>query len=70
MGLGNCENNMMLNGIRTEVNSVQDYGEAPSYCGTNELYERVGTNYNADDLADKIPAVLKKMEKKLGVLYH
>ena len=37
---------------------------------TDELYERVGTNYNADDLADKLPAALNKMEKKLGVLYH
>lgn len=27
----------------------------------DELHEKVGTNYNADDLADKIPETLKKM---------
>ncbi|KKR29781.1 NAD(P)H-hydrate dehydratase [Candidatus Woesebacteria bacterium RIFCSPHIGHO2_01_FULL_39_32] len=29
----------------------------------DELYERVGTNYNADDLADKIPETLHKLLK-------
>ena len=29
----------------------------------DELYEKVGTNYSADDLAEKIPEVLFRLAK-------
>ena len=64
--IGCSSPNEKANGLYVEAIQIMqsaNINKTKSYSDTYELYKKIGSNYSADDLADKIPDLLHRFSK-------